>query len=407
MTALWWRRHCPTSPTLIRSPRPTASSSGSRRCCTTTRGGQVPIAIQTTEDDLFLGIAYRTVGRNVDFVSPEDPELAYRATFDPQSGLVPFTMIGSDGQSLDVKVIAGLQFHAVVKEAPLLEEWSRVAAGTIGDAEGWPKPTLEFKDGALDPALIYLEDPLQHWWTCSGCPNTPFHPSTIPSSASHLDIYQRGEIKASGFLNLGDYEGAFDVSRTTLSSDTDIRKFGFAIYLRVRPAPATQRSNWGWLDWQTATYRRLPLTTSPATVELSGAQTVTFSVTAGATVPAGTTWSWVLVTDAGRDSANTTVPTFSKQLPAGTVGTMRITAHAAGNGRPLGRVEVPIAAGAAPYWVITSITDQDQLLNDDENGAGGEAFDRIVRMVTVPQSGLIGVTRERQRERTLPAGPAE
>src|SRR5690606_18809342 len=98
-------------------------------------------------------------------------------------------------------------------------------------------------------------------------------------------------------------------SRNDLTDDNQIRKFGVVVYLPGPGSFSGTAANPGWLDWQTVNYRRLPLVASPATVELSGAQDVTFTITPGAAVPAGTRWSWVLVTDEGRDSVETTTPT--------------------------------------------------------------------------------------------------
>jgi hypothetical protein len=351
----------------------------------------VPILLfddNALDGEAVLGIAFRVTDNTIEFSVPDNPGATYQATLSTD-GLVPVDLTLYNGLPRHVTHLMTLMYAGMVQDDKLAALRLQVVDHSIGKGE-WPEPTLHMKDAELDTGKVFLDDALQHWWECAGCKDDGFHPPNLPASATHVQLFRFGNANGGAWEGLTTPKTSADFSNTVFPAGINTRSTGNLILL---PIATTGGEGGAWLDWRTVTYRKLQLTSAPATVELAGRQTVTFTVTPDVAPPTGTRYSWVLITENNRDSVETAGPSRAMDLAAGTVGTLRINAHEPGSNRIISHVDVPISAGAAPYWVITSISDQDQALNDDQNGLGGDAFDRIVRMIAVPQSGLIGVTQ--------------
>ena len=148
----------------------------------------------------------------------------------------------------------------------------------------------------------------------------------------------------------------------------------------------------GWLDWQTVEYRKIALNPSPESVTFSKDTTVTFLLDPSQPFPAGTTFSWVLRTEDGRDSIATNVPTHTRELEAGTDGKMLIIAHEKDSKRPIARDSVKIEpVEAEPYWRLTTIADSDNLIDLGIPGQSGELYDVLVRVLAAPGAGIIAI----------------
>jgi hypothetical protein len=110
--------------------------------------------------------------------------------FSEQGGMEPFDLRLKNGLLVNIKAIAGVHYVNVIDDAKLAAQWTRVANGTIGDAEGWPTPELHWEKDKLDTAKVYLLDELQHWWECAQCPDLVPRPDQLPASASHVQRTQ-------------------------------------------------------------------------------------------------------------------------------------------------------------------------------------------------------------------------
>lgn len=351
----------------------------------------VPVLLFTSEDDNAprMGIAYRTVGDNIDIAVPDNPGVSYRASYTSQ-GMTPFTIVGVNQLTYVVRAVAGLHYAMVVKDGALGSQWGRVSAGTIGKSEGWPNVTLHFEDGALDTAAVFLADTLRHWWECDGCTDYGYRPSTVPGSASHVQQFRKGAIENGSFEGLGPMFGSLAVSSDDIPGTADTQKTGFAIYL---PGPGSSGSSSaapGWLAWNTVTYKRMKLQPSPTAVEVKGDTTVTFVVAPTPAPPTGTRYAWVLRTDEGRDSMETAIPTHTRDLEAGTDGMLLIMALEPGTRRVIGKDSVAITSdGPAPFWHITSVGDPDGLFDGTE--ASGPTADLLKRLLASPASAMLAI----------------
>ena len=141
-------------------------------------------------------------------------------------------------------------------------------------------------------------------------------------------------------------------------------------------------------------FRKIALKPTPKPLTIGKDTTATFTLAPSVAPPAGTTYSWVLVTAEGRDSATTTAPAHTRELKGGTDAKLVILAHEKDTKRVIARDTVTIGAGSpAPFWRITTIADQDDWL-DPEDARTGAFTDMIVRLVAEPQSGLVAIEEE-------------
>jgi len=353
----------------------------------------MPVLLFTNADDEAprLGVAYRVIGNSVDIAVPDRPGASYRATYSAQ-GMTPFTIVGINDLTYQVRAMAGLSYAMVVKDATLASQWGRVAAGTIGKSEGWPSVELHFEKGKLDTAAVFVADTLRHWWQCDGCPDYGFRPSAVPATASRVQSFRFGTIEGGVFAGLGNMFGSAAFDAKGIPGTGDTYKTGHAIYLPGPGSAGNTPATPGWLDWNTVTYKRMTLRPSPDSLEVGGDTAVTFTVAPTPTPPTGTKYAWVLRTASGRDSVETAAGTQVRNLAAGTEGVLLITALEPVTRRVIGRDSVAITAGGAPFWRITSFTDlDDYLVPDPSEDTQDEAVLR--RLLTSPGMGLIAVTQ--------------
>ncbi len=355
----------------------------------------VPVLLFVSDDDGAprIGVAYRVAGNSIDIAVPDKPGASYRATY-TETGMTPFDVVGVNDVTYRVRAVAGLHYSMMVKDATLSSQWSRVAAGTIGDSEGWPTVELHYADAKLDTAKVFLADTLRHWWECSSCPEYGYRPTAVPASASHVQKFRFGKFDDAGFGGLGESFGSANFAPNIIPEATDTQKVGFAIYLPGPGSVGAAAASPGWLGWNTVTYKRLRLEPEPAEVALgAGDTTVTFVVKPKIAPPSGTRYSWVLRTETGRDSVETASATHVRELKAGTDGVLLITALEPGKRRVIGRDSVVISAdSAAPYWRLETIADQDELF-DDDNEWSGEDVALLQRMLASPKSVVLAIEK--------------
>jgi hypothetical protein len=371
----------------------------------------VPVFLYSDFDDDAdgMGVATRTLGDNViELVIADNKETPYRLEL-TESGIRPFTVINRDGSSYEVRAVT-VQMHRSVIEGPnIASHWPRVLAGTVGEAEGWPEPELHWEKAALDDSKpIILAEGLKHWWECPDCPGF-IPPLPDLEEASRPLGFQTRRIIGGVMPQIPDEKRMLATMRwssDSVASDTEPTTTGHVLYMPqafvtigacegeserwTRPAcdadvVVEERSGFlaGWLGWRTVQYAKVSLRPSPAILELSGASTESFALNPTQPLPSGTTYSWVLRTEAGRDSVATTVPTHTRDFDAGVEGTLLIMAHEAGTKRIIALDSVEVK-GAAPYWIITSIQDADTLY-DADFPPNGPFVDLLAR----PGSGLL------------------
>ena len=364
----------------------------------TTYDRPVPVALydvviggQDSLTPVGLGIATRVSGNEVEIVVPDNPEVAFTATFTPGVGFNPFTVSAQRGGSFEVRALWPLLHRPLIEGPALADQYPKVLAETVGDAEGWPTPSLHWNQGELDPKGIFLDDRLIHWWECGACPDFGFRPPGIPATAPHPQVFQMARIVAGTSAPFT--AGALATvrwSRDSVGSDAVPTRTGHAIYL---PQPASGTFIGGWLDWQTVDYRRASLRPTPGSVAFSKDTTINVTLNPSQPLPSGTTYSWVLRTDAGRDSVATTTAAHTRNLKAGTKGKLLIIAHEKGSKRPIARDSIPIESSALPFWQITSISDPDDVL-DTDTGDGDPFYPMMARLLAAPGSGLIAIESE-------------
>jgi len=365
----------------------------------TTFGRPVPVALldgsssssdRETDPAYVLAIAYRTVGNNLDISVPDQPGVSFRATFTPQ-GMTPFTVTSVNGTPFNVKAVAGLHYVNVVHDPKLAAQWTRVADGTIGNAEGWPTPKLVWEKGELDTAAVYLLDPLQHWWECSACPDIVPPPSGLPSTASHV---QRTKYASFTGTTIGPLLGpvaSFNLSKDLIPEPETSRRAGNAV-LHPYAADAQLGVASGWLDWITVTYKKLKLTPSVAVVDFSKDTTINITVTASPAPPTGLRYRWKFRNGATVDSVETTTAAHSRDLKAGDAGWLIFSALQSNEKRPIARDSIEIKSTApGPFWKIVTISNPDSLHIEPDPAEPVELFDILYRLVNAPGSGAITI----------------
>ncbi|MGE0439081.1 MAG: hypothetical protein AB7S39_01235 [Gemmatimonadales bacterium] len=354
-----------------------------------------------------FAIAIGVVDDEIEIIVPENSDFTYKLKVTQAGGLTPATITNLAGEQFVVRSFVALNARQMLEQPGVADNWPNVLAETVGDAEGWPSPELHWKNGKLDKQNVVLADPLQHFWECAACPDFGISVPGAPTTATRPQPFQMGRIVGGAMATLptGIVRSAATWSADSVDSETGPTRAGHAIYL-AQEAIGSQYLL-GWLDWQTVSYRRIGLHPAPAALTFSKDTTATFTLAPSQPLPAGATFSWVLRTDAGRDSVATTTPTHTRDLTAGQTGKLLITAYEKDTHRPIARDSMTIEfEGGFPYWRITSIVDEDELLDP------GEAVPfqvLLARLLAVPQSGLIAVDDEGGgkkvlRLRVLPAG---
>ncbi|HRP07470.1 MAG TPA: hypothetical protein PLL69_03190, partial [Gemmatimonadales bacterium] len=367
----------------------------------TTFNRPVPVVLIATDnlDELNaeshpLAIAYRTVGNTLYLAWHGSPGSEIAVQFSEQ-GMTPFALPNQNGTANMVRAIGGIHYVNVINDSKLAAQWAGVANETIGNAEGWPTPKLHWEKAELDTARVYLLDELQHWWECSQCPDKVPTPSHLPATASHVQRFRS--------VTMGDGTGFPDLSASfasaslsaddTFEEEERLDRKGFVINHPVETDPMVGTAA-GWLDWLTVAYRKLELEPSVESIEFGQDTTVTIAVTPSETPPAGTRYRWLLRTEDSQDSVETTTPTHTRDLEAGTDGWLVFSALEGEHKRPIARDSIRITGdNPAPYWRFLTAVDTDEFFDGDTEG-GSDEFDMLVRMITVPGAAMISIEND-------------
>ncbi len=365
----------------------------------TTFNRPVPVVLLETDNpDEFnseahpMAIAYRTAGNTLYLAWPGSPGSEIQVQFSEQ-GMTPFLLPNQNGTANMVRAIGGIHYVNVIDDSKLAAQWTRVANRTIGDAEGWPTPKFHWEKAELDTARVFLLDTLQMWWQCSQCPSRVSRPAQLPQSASNVQRF-RGvrNLGAGGSPNLSASFSSIRLSADgVFEGEQRLNRHGFLVQHPVEEDGFVGIAI-GWLDWQTVVFRKLELEPSVPAIEFSQDTTVTVVVTPSETPPSGTRYRWLLRTSDSQDSVETTVPTHTRDLEAGTDGWLIFSALEGEHRRPVARDSIRIESGGpVPYWRLTAVSDADELLDDDEVEGSGEVYMMLQRMVAAPGSAIISI----------------
>ena len=340
-----------------------------------------------------VGIATRVIGDVVRVVVANNSEGSYDVQLLP-TGIRPFNILDRNGAvAFTVHAFSPVMNRTMSDGPGAGSNWGRVLAGTVGDAEGWPSPTLHFAKGELDTTAVFLADTLRFWWQCAGCPDYGFKPAQLPD-ASHLQVFHFGR-KVGGAMGRFSTEyirAGARWSGDSVMSDVTPTLTGHAVFLPQIEPTMPDKVLPGWLDWKTVTFKRTSLRPSPAALTIGQDTTATFTLSPTTALPAGTRYSWVLRTADGRDSTESAASAHTRNLKVDKPGKLLITAYEAGTKRPIARDSVEVKASeAAPFWHITSITDRDSLFDSEENEGGGPIADAFTRLLAAPRSGAITI----------------
>lgn len=342
--------------------------------------------------DTRIAIATKIVGNEITIIVPENSDFPYVLKVTRDGGLEPKVIVSLEGESFTVRSFIPVRPRPLTDAPAVASNWSKVVAGTVGDAEGWPTPELHWKDGKLDVDGVYLAEPLKHFWECASCPDFGVAFPNSPENAKKLQGLQVGRIVGGAMAPFPSQvlKTSITWSADSVTSDVEPNKAGHAIFLPQ--AKVGEKYVAGWLDWKTVTYRKISLNPSPATVTFSQDTTVNFTLSPSQPFPPGTTFSWVYRTDEGRDSVATTGPTHARDLKAKKPGKMLIIAHEKDTKRPIARDSVEIKSEVAgPFWQLKTFVDEDDLLDTDDNNVGIPFYDMVRRLLAQPQSGLIAI----------------
>jgi hypothetical protein len=362
-----------------------------------TRKLPVPVVLlETTNPDDFnadyamLALAYRTSGNSIALTTPLSPGVTYTATFPEGAVMTPFVVTAPTGATITVRALAGIHYANVVDDDKMAAQWTRVVSKTIGDAEGWPKPTWHWEKAALDTAKVYLLDPLQQWWQCLQCPEPRPSPPQLPATASHVQQFQGTSIDdgVGGELSAKFASVSFN-AKDTFEEGEVLDRNGFVLFHAFDAGAGIAG---GWLDWQTVVFRKLTLAPSVDEITFSKDTTINVTVVPSEAPPAGTRYRWKLRTEDGQDSVETTTPTHTRELEAGADGWLIITALEGEHKRPIARDSIRIEpGGAAPYWRITSFTGDANFLEDDPEEPNPPELNAMLRVFGTPTAGLIAI----------------
>lgn len=356
----------------------------------------VPVVLLDTDNpDEFnadahpLAIAYRTVGNTLYLAWPGSPGQPIQAQFSEQ-GMTPFTLSNPNGTAITVRAIGGVHYVNVVDEGKLAAQWPRVAAGTIGDAEGWPTPKLHWEKAELDTARVYLLDELQMWWQCAQCVEKVPRPSQLPATASHVQRFRYIGIPPGESPALsGSFSSMKLGADDAFKGSEKIARKGFLVQHPVQSDDFVGTAV-GWLDWQSVVFRKLELEPSVQEIEASQDTTITITVTPSEAPPTGTRYRWLLRTDDVQDSVETTVPTHTRDIEGGTEGWLVFSALEGEHKRPIARDSIKVGGdGPVAAWRILTLGDPDEIF-DEAEGSGNEVA-LLRRLIQAPTSGLITI----------------
>ncbi len=348
---------------------------------------------EESDPDIRIAIATKIVGDEITIYVPENANAPYTLRVTRAGGLEPRTILSLEGESYTIRSFVPVHARPLLDIPAVASNWPRVLDGTVGDAEGWPVPELHWEKGKLDENNVFLAENLTQFWECPACPDFGVKIPGAPDAAVNPQGFQVGKIVGGTMARLPErvVRSSIDWGADSVDSDVGPTRAGNHIVLTQDEDPAGFVA--GWLDWRTVTYRKASLHPTPATVTFSKDTTINLTVSPSQPLPAGTTWSWILRTDSGRDSVASLTSSHSRELTKGQKGKLLIIAHEKDSKRPIARDSIPIQpAEALPFWRITTIADEDELFEGDETG--DEFWFLLGRVLAVPQSGLIALEEE-------------
>lgn len=356
-----------------------------------------------------MGIATRIVGDQLFITSMEDDGFAFPYTITRTNGLTPQKLFTDDAeQEFMVRSIMPVLERPFLDRPEVAANWPKVLDGTVGDAEGWPKTELHWAKGKLDPEKVFIGDTLTMYWECPQCPTFGLTLPDAPPGAQKPQAFQYGRMFGSSMDALPDHivMGRMRWRPDSVASDVNPTITGHHVLLpQFEISPA--RFAAGWLDWQTVKYRKVSLRPDPALVEFGQDTTINVSLAPSQSLPTGTTWSWVLKTESGRDSVGTAGPTHTRELKTRDDGWLIITAYEGEHKRPIARDSIRIkAVEAAPFWKLKTFVDEDDLVDPpgEDPGQGGPLFDLLWGAESVPGSALIVISENQLTMRVKRTG---
>lgn len=355
-----------------------------------------------------VGIATRAVDNKVHIAVANNSESEYEAEI-LSTGLRPIRVLDRNGATaFTIRAFAPLMNRTMSEGPGVGSNWGRVVAGTLGDAEGWPSTTLHFSKGELDTTAVFIGDTLTFWWQCAGCPDYGAKTAKLPD-ATHLQafLFGRKTNGAMGPFSTTVMNAGIRWNPDSLTSDVSPTVTGHAVFLPQTDPSLPNKVLPGWLDWRTVIFRKTSLRPNPSSLEIGKDTTATFTLSPTTALPAGTRYSWVLRTDDGRDSVQSTTTTNTRNLKADKPGKLLIIAHEAVSRRVLARDSVEIKSGEpVPYWKLTQFVDVDDLVDPpgQDEGQGGPLFDLLWGAESVPNSALIVISENSLSMRVKRAG---
>lgn len=359
----------------------------------------VPVALLPTGSisdfgsDIFpVGIAYRTVGNSVFVTWPGNPGQEVEFKFSEAGGMQPVTLTyASSGKTFTVGSLGAMNYINLIDDSKMQAQWARVQGGTMGDAEGWPEPTLNWEKGVLDTAGTFISDPLQIWWQCPSCAEKVARPPQLPSTATHVQRFQSIDIPTDGSEGLTTSFSSAQVTATTLfaGGKQKVRK-GFLIQHPVAEGTAGQVAL-GWLDWQTVVFKKLSLSPAPASVVVLKDSTVTITLHPSESPPSGTRYRWITRTSSTIDSVEATQLSRQFELRSTDIGWLVIRALDGSTKRPIASDSVKLLGYHGTAWRIVTVNDSHGLAGALSHRGSLEGASALQRLLQNPTAGLISL----------------
>lgn len=308
-----------------------------------------------------IGLAYRVTGNTVDLAIPDQPGVSFRAEFDANGAMTPFTVTTAGGGTFTVTAIAIGSFMNFLLEDRLRTEWPSVVAGTIGESEGWATPDLRgqiFSETGntletLKPTDVPLVDQLPHWWRCLTCPVSGYSINN-QSVDSRLLLWRRVSRRADG--SYGPLPATFFTEASFAATDITPGLESTSGFVLYQPGPGSSQNSangTGWFDWQTVRYRKIPATITPAAP--SGPTNADIALTLTLTgAPGNLEYQWDFAD--GPKVVTTTLATTHKWTNVGTY-SISVLARDKTTKQHVAKATAEVVIGPAlPVWKFTSMT---------------------------------------------------
>lgn len=262
--------------------------------------------------------------------------------------------------------------------------WQQVFAENVG-AGKYPTWYLATKDTPriTGDTIWIAEDSVRFWVECTCTDGFSPGPGVTPTAKiASANIYlKQGETWQS-------LEKAVRGNGLKVEKDRDGVVIGLAIGERYASGGGS------FFDWGQAVIKVRELTITPDS-STQEADTL-FTLTANSTraVPSGATWEWEL--GDGRTVTSNTKSTEIK-YPISTSGQdstyiVKVRVKKDGKVWASGKTTVTIKTSTVAAWRITSLVDQDDFFDVDQNEGGGTDAEKLKQVIANPARGLIAVT---------------